>query len=214
MKRRTVVGIGMTMAVTSLLLGCSSLRLERTGTFYSDTMFSAIVGRKILVGGYSYYGVPLAVGLGGYFTLRALLFSWWWDTLCIPYDLDLRSKGVDIYVYDQFGKPVEGAVVSAYDEMFIFPVSATSDAAGRARCPRSTTGFESICVKHPLCEDYQGKAWLKHPPATPQDVLEYLQRNAVELPSTNSLRTLNIFVTRGRKEAGRPMLEGQPPLVE
>ena len=109
---------------------------------------------------------------------------------------------MDIYVYDQFGKPVEGAVVSAYDEMFIFPVSATSDAAGRARCPRSTMSFESICVKHPLCEDYQGKAWLKHPPATPQDILEYLQRNAVELPSTNSLRTLNVFVTRGRKEAG------------
>ena len=201
MKRRAVTRIGVTMVVSALLLGCP-VSLKRTGTFYSDTVYSAVVGGKILFGGkggYGYFGVPLSVGIGGYLTLRALLFSWWWDTLCIPYDLHLRSIGVDIYVYDQVGKPVEGATVSAYDEMFLFPVSAKSDAAGHVRCPRSTMSFSSIHVTHPLCEDYQGKAWLEHPPMPPQDIIEYLQQNAVELSSTNDLRTLNVFVRRRQR---------------
>ena len=83
------------------VLGC----VRRTGALYCDTLVS-LSGPVILVKGTSMWGAGVkrdsfSTTVGSILTLKALLVSWWWDTLCIPYDIYLRFDGVNFYVYDQ-----------------------------------------------------------------------------------------------------------------
>ena len=111
MRKRTKYIIGASLFALSLLTGIPGC-IQRTGTLYCDTAFSSKVGIRTLCKGASFFGEGdhhsvLSVSLGAFLTLRTVLFSWWWDTLCIPYDIYLRFDGVNFYVYDQDGNPLE-----------------------------------------------------------------------------------------------------------
>ena len=91
LRKRTKYIIGGGLFTLSLLVGIP------TGTLFCDTRVFSL-GPSTLVNGESLFGEGLHRGtfstaIGSFLTLRVLLFSWWWDILCIPYDIYLKFDG-------------------------------------------------------------------------------------------------------------------------
>lgn len=202
MRKRTKHMIRASLFALPLLtgvLGC----VQRTGTLYCDTRVS-LYGPVILVKGTSMWGSgpkrdAFSTTVGSILTLKALLFSWWWDTLCIPYDIYLRFDGVNFYVYDQDGNPIPDVLISACGKDSFFGLDKKTDANGRFYYPRRVKSFTSlVTTRDGYWGGHQGGVWLKQTANSglPPMLSEEFQGHAINIPTTNSLRSLNIFMKK------------------
>ena len=182
------------------VLGC----VRRTGALYCDTLVS-LSGPVILVRGTSMWGSGVkrdsfSTTVGSILTLKALLFSWWWDTLCIPYDIYLKFDGVDFYVYDQDGLPIPDVTIKTYGEASLYGMEKKTDAKGHLYYPRSVQGFKSLSAKKEgyWGDDYNSTVWLSQCANAdlPQMLKPEYRNGAVIIPTTNNMHTLNIYMKR------------------
>lgn len=207
MQRRTkcLVGASLFALLFALLLlvgllGCVS----RTGTFYCESRLS-MQGPSIIMKGVSMWGADpkrdvLSTMVGSALTIKGLLFSWWWDTLCIPYDIYLRSNGVDFYVYDQDGQPVPDAQIIAYGTDSFYGIKDKTDDRGHFYYPRCVKGFTSVNVTK---DGYWGRGqggtfWLSHNRGRglPQMLKSEFRGRSVCIPTTNDMHTVNFFMKK------------------
>lgn len=202
MRKRTKYIIGASLFALSLLIGIPGC-VQRTGTLYCDTAFSSKVGIRTLCKGASFFGEGdhhsvLSVSLGAFLTLRTVLFSWWWDTLCIPYDLYLRSDGVNFYVYDQDGNPIPDVLISACGKDSFYKLEKTTDANGRFYYPRRVNSFELFAATRDGYWGIPQETWLKQTvnSGLPPMLKTEFRGHAINIPTTNSLRSLNIFMKK------------------
>ena len=198
--KRMIVGTLFTMSLLVGIPGC----VHRTGTLYCDTRMS-LGGLVILSKGISMWGSgpkrdAFSTAIGSFLTLRALLFSWWWDTLCIPYDIYLKFDGVDFYVYDQDGRPIPDVAITAYGESSSYGMEKKTDANGHLYYPRREKGFTSLTVTK---EGYWGggfggTVWLSQSANAdvPQMLKPEYHNGAVVIPTTNSMHTLNVYLKK------------------
>ena len=202
MRKRTKYMIEVLLFALSLLtgiLGC----IQRTGTLYCDTEVSSKVGIRTLCNGASFFGEGyhhsvLSVSIRGFLTLRAILFSWWWDTLCIPYDIYLKFDGVNFYVYDQDGKPIPDVLISACGTDSFFWLEKKTDATGRFYYPRRVNSFELFAATKDGYWVVPQETWLKQAVKSglPPMLREEFRGHAVTIPTTNSLHSLNVFMKK------------------
>lgn len=202
MRKRTKYIIGGGLFALLLLVGIPRC-VHRTGTLFCDTKFS-LTGPIVLVKGASFWGEGLhhsvlSTAIGSFLTLRLLLFSWWWDALCIPYDICLRLDGADIYVYDQDGHPVPDVEVRACGADSSFVLEKKTDSDGHFYYPRQDRSFSSLVVtKNGYWCSHQGGVWLKQAvnSGLPPMLRAEFRGHAVDVPTTNSLRSLNVFMKK------------------
>ena len=203
MCKRTKYMVGASLFALSLLTGIPRC-VHRTGTLYCDTAFSAKVGIRTLCNGASFFGEGdhhsvLSVSLGSFLTLRAVLFSWWWDTLCIPYDIYLKFEGVNFYVYDQDGNPIPDVLIRANGEDAFFELEKKTDAEGRFYYPRRVESFASlVATRDGYWGGHQGGVWLKQTANSglPPMLRAEFRGHVIDVPTTNSMYSLNIFMKK------------------
>lgn len=202
MRKRTKCITGAWLFALSLLTGIPGC-VQRTGTLYCDTAFSSKVGIRTLCKGASFFGEGdhhsvLSVSLGAFLTLRTVLFSWWWDTLCIPYDLYLRSDGVNFYVYDQDGNPIPDVLISACGNDSFYKLEKTTDANGRFYYPRRVNSFELFAATRDGYWGIPQETWLKQTvnSGLPPMLKAEFRGHAINIPTTNSLHSLNVFMKK------------------
>ena len=137
---------------------------------------------------------------GSVLTIKGLLFSWWWDTLCIPYDIYLRFNGVDFYVYDQDGQPVPDVQIITYSEDSFYGIKDKTDDRGHFYYPRCVNGFTSVIVTK---DGYWGRGqggtfWLRHNQGQglPQMLKSEFRGRFVCIPTTNDMHTVNFFMKK------------------
>jgi len=202
MRKRTKYIIGGGLFTLSLLVGIPGC-VHRTGTLFCDTRVSS-AGPSILVNGASLWGEGLhrstySTAIGSFLTLRLLLFSWWWDTLCIPYDIYLKFDGVNFYVYDQDGRPIPDVLIKASGTDSFFEYERKTDANGRFYYPRRVKSFSSlVTTRDGYWGGHQGGVWLRETvnSGLPPMLRAEFRGHAIDVPTTNSLRTLNIFMKK------------------
>ena len=202
MRKRTKYIIGASLLALSLLIGIPGC-VQRTGTLYCDTAFSSKVGIRTLCKGASFFGEGdhhsvLSVSLGAFLTLRTVLFSWWWDTHCIPYDIYLRFDGVNFYVYDQDGKPIPDVLISACGKDSFYKLEKTTDANGRFYYPRRVNSFELFAATRDGYWGIPQETWLKQTvnSGLPPMLKAEFRGHAINIPTTNSLHSLNVFMKK------------------
>ena len=204
MLKHTKHMIRASLFALSLLTGLPGC-IRRTGTLYCDTIFSSICGIKTLCNGASFFGEgnhhsALSLSIGSFLTLKALLFSWWWDTLCIPHDIYLKFDGVDFYVYDQDGQPIPDVMIQTYGEASLYEMKKKTDAKGHLYYPRRVMGFRSLSAQKDGYRggEFNGTVWLiQYVNAGVPQIFKPRHRNeAVIIPTTNSMHTLNIFMEK------------------
>lgn len=203
MRKRTKYIIGASLFFLSLLTGIPGC-IQRTGTLYCDTRVS-LNGPVVLVKGTSMWGSgpkrdSFSVAVGSFLTLRALLFSWWWDTLCIPYDIYLKFDGIDFYVYDQDGLPIPDVTIKTYGEASLYGIEKKTDAKGHLYYPRCVKGFTSLSAKKEgYCGcTYGGTLWLRQSANAdlPQMLKSECRSGVIVIPTTNNMHTLNIYMKK------------------
>ena len=201
MRKRTKCIIGGGLFVLSLLVGIPGC-VHRTGTLFCDTRVS-LYGPDILFNGTNMWGGgfhrdSFSTAMGSLLTLRLLLFSWWWDTLCIPYDIYLKSDGINFYVYDQDGHPIPDVLIKASGTDSFFKLEKKTDANGRFYYPRRVNSFELFVATR---DGYWGgsqETWLKQAvnSGLPPMLRTEFRGHAVNIPTTNSLHSLNVFMKK------------------
>ncbi len=203
MRKRTKCIIGGGLFALSLLVGIPGC-VHRTGTLFCDTKF-ALSGPVILVKGTSMWGAgphrdAFSTTVGSFLTLKLLLFSWWWDTLCIPYDIYLKFDGVNFYVYDQDGKPIPDVLIRTHGEDSFYGIEEKTDAKGRLYYPRRVKGFTSLTATKEgywgRCSD--GSRWLSQSinAGLPPMLNAEFRNHVIEVPTTNDMHTLNLFMKK------------------
>ena len=203
MRKQTKCIIGGGFLALSLLVGIPGC-VHRTGTLFCDTKF-ALSGPVILVKGTSMWGSgphrdAFSATVGSFLTLKLLLFSWWWDILCIPYDIYLKFDGVNFYVYDQDGKPIPDVLIRTHGEGSFYGIEKKTDAKGHLYYSRRVDGFTSlVATKEGYWEGYSnGSRWLSHninaglPPMLSAEFRDHV----IEVPTTNDMHTLNLFMKK------------------
>ena len=212
MRKRTKYITGASLFVLSLLTGIPGC-VQRTGTLYSDTRLS-LMGPKILVNGMSIWdGGPrrdlFSTFVGSFFTLRLVLFSWWWDTFCLPYDIYLKFDGVDFYVYDQDGQPIPDVTIKTYGEASFYGIEGKTDASGHLYYPRRVEGFTSlVATKDGYWGSCQGTLWLSQNinADLPQMLKPECRGHAIIIPTTNNMHSLNIYMKKASRKL--PIVDG------
>ena len=202
MCKRTKYMIGGSLFALSLLTGIPGC-VHRTGTLYCDTAFSAEVGIRTLCKGASFFGEgnhhsASTVSLGSFLTLRAVLFSWWWDTLCIPYDIYLKFDGINFYVYDQDGNPISDVSIKACGTDSFYVLEKTTDANGRFYYPRRVDSFDLFAATRDGYWGVPQETWLKKAvnSGLPPMLRAEFRSHAINIPTTNSLHSLNVFMKK------------------
>ena len=200
-KRKKCIICGGLFALSFLvgIPGC----VHRTGTLFCDTRVS-LYGPDILVNGTNMWGGgfhrdSFSTAMGSFLTLRLLLFSWWWDTLCIPYDIYLKFDGVNFYVYDQDGNPIPDVLISACGNDSFFEYEGKTDANGRFYYPRRVKSFSSlVTTRDGYWGGHKGGVWLRETvnSGLPPMLRAEFRGHAIDVPTTNSLRSLNIFMKK------------------
>lgn len=137
--RRSKKILLLVLLAVSVAVGISGC-VHRSGELYCDTRFSA-QGTTVLVKGVRWWdGGPkrdiVSTSIGTFFILRLALFSWWWDTVCLPYDIYLRTDGIDFIVRDEMGRPVPGTLLTGYGEYSQCGLHKKTDSGGRVYFPR------------------------------------------------------------------------------
>lgn len=202
MRKRTKFIIGGLFTL-SLLVGIPGC-VHRTGTLFCDTKF-ALSGPGILVNGISLWGTghhrnALSAIVGSFLTLKLLLFSWWWDTLCIPYDIYLKFDGVNFYVYDQDGNPIPDVLIRTRGEDSLFGIEEKTDSNGHLYYPRRVEGFNSlVAIRDGYWRGSNGAPlWLRSniDADLPPMLRAEFRDHPINIPTTNSLRSLNIFMKK------------------
>lgn len=203
MRKRTKYIIGASLFALSLLTGIPGC-VHRTGTLFCDTKVS-LSGPVILVKGVSLWGERLhrstfSTAIGSFLILRLILFSWWWDTLCIPYDIYLKFDGVDFYVYDQDGLPIPDVTIKMHGEASLCGMEKKTDSKGHLYYPRRVNGFTSLVVTKEGywgCT-YGGTLWLRQSANAdlPQMLKPEYRYGSIVIPTTNNMHTLNIYMKK------------------
>ena len=201
MRKRTKCIIGGGLFTLSLLVGLPRC-VHRTGTLFCDTRVSSL-GSSILVNGASLWGEgrhrsAFSTTVGSFLTLRLLLFSWWWDILCIPYDIYLKFDGVSFYVYDQDGHPIPDVLIRASGTDSFFALEKKTDANGRFYYPRRVNSFELFVATK---DGYWGgpqETCLKQAvnSGLPPMLRAEFRGHVINIPTTNSLHSLNVFMKK------------------
>ncbi|MBP5320263.1 MAG: hypothetical protein J6334_04685 [Kiritimatiellae bacterium] len=203
MFKRARSQIGFVLFVLSLLLGLP-LSFPRTGELFTDTRRS-LAGPDILINGLTWGSSQerdlLSFFIGSAFTLKLVLFSWWWDMLCIPYDFYLlKSDGVNFYVYDQDGNPIPDVEISGFGELSDSFFSEKTDTHGHACFPRRERGFNWLKADKEgyFAYVHNSSFWLRsdnNNELPPMLRPEYCGRT-VSIGTTNNSRTVNLYLKK------------------